>query len=150
MFNFTHVDDRPMLHTILPAFISDHEQMRLAMRGIASTVVIVSSCDHVGQPYAITANSFTSVSFDPPTILVCINKNASIHASLQQQQQLVINILSERHSAISSACSQSKHPDRFNFPEWQYNEQRLPYIADAQSVFFCQIDQKLTSGHIRS
>ena len=55
------------------------EQFLIAMRFLASSVSVVSAKDSSGKLYAMTASSVTSLTIDPPAILVCVNKGASIH-----------------------------------------------------------------------
>ena len=52
-----------------------------SMRGITSTVNVISATDE-GHRHAMTATSVTSLSLDPPSMLVCINKDASLHKNL--------------------------------------------------------------------
>src|SRR5690606_30846961 len=67
--------------------------LQQAMRGVASTVVLVTAGSADGERYAMTANSFTSVSFEPPTVLVCINRQASVHEPIRRLGRFCINIL---------------------------------------------------------
>jgi flavin reductase (DIM6/NTAB) family NADH-FMN oxidoreductase RutF len=62
---------------------SEHvaDGFRAAMRKLAGTITIVSATDGK-QRYALVATAVTSVSLEPPTLLVCVNKAASIHSSL--------------------------------------------------------------------
>ena len=55
------------------------EQFLIAMRFLASSVSVVSAKDSDGKLYAMTASSVTSLTIEPPSILVCVNKGASIH-----------------------------------------------------------------------
>ena len=55
------------------------EQFIIAMRFLASSVSVISTKDHSGNLYAMTASSVTSLTIDPPSVLVCVNNEASIH-----------------------------------------------------------------------
>ena len=57
------------------------ESVRNAMRRVASTVNVISICVD-GRPMGITATAVSSISLDPPSLLVCINRAASLHASM--------------------------------------------------------------------
>ena len=53
------------------------EQFLIAMRSLAASVSVISARDAIGKTYAMTASSVTSLSIDPPSILVCVNKEAT-------------------------------------------------------------------------
>ncbi|GGC18282.1 FMN reductase [Oxalicibacterium flavum] len=115
--------------------------LKQAMRGVASTVVIVTTGDVHGERHAMTANSFTSVSLQPPTVLVCINLQASLYEPVRRLDRFCINILGQEHEDVARMCS-GRAADRFVHPEWRFNGTGLPYLAKAQAVLFCE-----TSGH---
>ena len=62
--------------------MSIQDNFRLAMRRYVYSVSILSNKDSDGNSNAITVSSVTSISMDPPSLLVCINKNSRIHNSL--------------------------------------------------------------------
>ena len=62
--------------------MSIQDNFRLAMRRYVYSVSILSNKDFDGNSNAITVSSVTSISMDPPSLLVCINKNSRIHNSL--------------------------------------------------------------------
>jgi flavin reductase (DIM6/NTAB) family NADH-FMN oxidoreductase RutF len=53
-----------------------------SMRYLAASVSIISAKDANDKPYAMTASSVTSLTLEPPSILVCVNHDASIHDHL--------------------------------------------------------------------
>ena len=75
-----------------------------AMRGITSTVTVVSAKDGKNKQ-AMTATSVTSLSLDPPTMLVCINHEASIHELINEGLGFCINILSLGQKNLADICS---------------------------------------------
>ena len=81
------------------------EQFLIAMRSLAASVSVISARDAFGETYAMTASSVTSLSIDPPAILVCVNKDASIHDTLVKDVSLCINILQKNQQEISNLCS---------------------------------------------
>ena len=60
------------------------EEFLTSMRHLAASVSIISAKDSGGKPYAMTASSVTSLSMEPPSILVCVNKSAGIHKALRE------------------------------------------------------------------
>ena len=116
------------------------EQFLIAMRFLASSVSVVSAKDSNGKFYAMTASSVTSLTVDPPAILVCVNKGASIHDALIPGSELCINILSNNQQDISNLCS-SKDPESKRFANDFWNTEEIPFLKDAQSNIFSQVDK---------
>ncbi|KRO33041.1 MAG: oxidoreductase [SAR86 cluster bacterium BACL1 MAG-120507-bin14] len=116
------------------------EQFLIAMRYLAASVSVVSAKDSHGKLYAMTASSVTSLTIEPPAILVCVNKNASIHDALQPGSEMCINILSNAQQDISNLCS-SKDSDMKRFDNDYWNKDEAPFLKDAQSNIFVQVDE---------
>ena len=62
------------------------EQFIIAMRFLASSVSVISAKDQSGKLYSMTASSVTSLTIDPPSVLVCVNNSASITTSLLKER----------------------------------------------------------------
>ena len=89
-----------------------------AMRGVTSTVSIISAKAD-GERHAMTATSVTSLSLDPPAMLVCVNKDASIHNIINYGSSFCINILSSRQKELAEVCSKSEEGEaRFEGQHW--------------------------------
>jgi len=124
----------------------DHDPVKkeflLAMRGITSTVTVVSAKDGKNEQ-AMTATSVTSLSLDPPTMLVCINHEASIHELINEGLGFCINILSLGQKNLADICSvKGKEEERFLEGNWSELE-NIPYNIDSQSNLFCNCVQAI-------
>lgn len=116
------------------------------MRRIAYPVCILSGCAN-GNKYAITVSSVTSVSIEPPTLLVCVNNASSMAQAVQKWAPLNINFLSTRHRALSDICSDKSKADvRFSSNEWLYDSNGIPYVAQCEMVAFCEVSKTLIQG----
>ena len=73
----------------------DQRDLRRAFGTFATGVTIVTTSDESGTNYGFTANSFTSVSLDPPLILVCLAKSAGSCSIFQKAKNYAVSILSE-------------------------------------------------------
>ncbi len=85
---------------------------RQAMGSFATGVTIITVAqDGDGEVHGMTANAFTSVSLDPPLILVCVDHRARTHAHLQARKRFGVNVLSSGQQTISEyyARSTDKH-----------------------------------------
>lgn len=110
---------------------------KAAMRRLASTVTIVSTA-HDGQRYGMAATAVSSVTTDPPAILACVNRSASIHAALGVGARYCINLLGPRHAGIVGAFSgQMTGEERFGRGDWRVGPGGQPHLADAAACIFC-------------
>ena len=116
--------------------------LRQAMRRLAASVVVATARDEAGTRYAMAASSVTSLSFDPPSILICVNKTASIYPILNHGKDFCINVLSGAHEALSKACSGGeKGEGRFTIGDWRDDpDTGTPFLGDAQASLICAVD----------
>lgn len=118
------------------------------MRNLAASVSIVSAQNQQKKNFAMTVSSVTSLSVAPPSLLVCINKDASIHNILEIGSQFAVNLLTKDHIEIANVCSsKDKEDQRFDFNNWELDNP--PYIQDAQANIFCEVD-KIFDYHTHS
>src|SRR6187200_2725097 len=68
------------------------DAFRLAMRHVAATVYAVTT-GHGGNRFGILATAVSSLSFDPPSLLVCVNRTASLHGPLASAETFCVNVL---------------------------------------------------------
>lgn len=121
--------------------------MKMGMRRLASGVCVLSTRDEQGVPFAMTVSSVTSVSDNPASLLVCVNKQVALEGHLSTLgSPFVVSILAHGQQEVSNLCAGFSGGDRFAAGDWQNNEQNLPYLADAQAVFFCESDQVSSYG----
>ena len=116
-----------------------------AMRGITSTVTVVSAKNGENKQ-AMTATSVASLSLDPPSMLVCINHEASIHEVMKEGLGFCINILSLGQENLANLCSvKEKEEQRFLEGNWSELE-NIPYNSDSQSNLFCNCVQAIQNS----
>lgn len=119
------------------------EQFLIAMRFLASSVSVISAKNSSGSLFAMTASSVTSLTMDPPSILVCVNNGATIHDALTKGENLCINILQKNQQEISNICSSKElESQRFQNDFWDVSD--IPFIKDAQANIFCKVDETFT------
>jgi flavin reductase (DIM6/NTAB) family NADH-FMN oxidoreductase RutF len=115
--------------------------MKQAMRRLAASVVVVTAREGDAR-YAMAASSCTSLSMEPPSIILCVNRTASIYPILNHGKDFCINVLSGAHEAVSVACSgKLKGEERFGTGEWQNDpDTNVPFLADSQASLICAVD----------
>src|SRR5690606_41612198 len=97
--------------------------MKLGMRRLAAGVCVLSMRAETGEPFAMTVSSVTSVSDNPASLLVCINKQVSQQGHLSTLgNRFAINILSQDVQDVSNLCaSREVGYDGFEFGYWNAN-----------------------------
>ena len=119
--------------------MSDQDDFRKAMRNYIYSVSILSNKNMDGELNAITVSSVTSISMEPPSLLVCINKSSRIHDTLIKNSDFCINLLNKNQQEISNICStDSLYDQRFDHDKW--NTQTIPFLVEAQANIFCSIE----------
>jgi len=94
------------------------EDFLIAMRGITSTVNVISAKLNE-ERHAMTATSVASLSLSPPAMIICVNKEASIHNILRKDTRFVINVLSNKQKSLSELCSSTEEGEsRFKDEGW--------------------------------
>ena len=123
------------------------EDFRIALTKLVYPVAIVSGLDSENNSTAITVSSLTSISFEPPSLLVCINKKSSFSSAIKKNNFTNINLLHSSQKEISIICSNpDKKLERFNNELWSYDENDIPYLESSQSVLFSKIESYRSYG----
>jgi flavin reductase len=116
---------------------------RSAMRRLAATVTIITTHEG-GRWHGMTATAVTSVSADPPALLVCVNQSASLHDPLLASGRFGVNLLRACHTELCGIFSgQRDGQERFDFGDWRTDEGGLPYLGDAQASLVCTVELKM-------
>jgi flavin reductase (DIM6/NTAB) family NADH-FMN oxidoreductase RutF len=77
------------------------------MGHFATGVTIITTCDRQGNVYGLTANAITSVSLEPPLLLICIDRRAETFAHFYDSKSFTVNILTEDQQDLSSRFAKS-------------------------------------------
>ena len=115
----------------------DPRTLRDALGCFATGVTVVTCLGDDGEPAGITVNSFTSVSLDPPLLLVCIHKQAASADVLTSAANFAINVLQARQQPASITFS-TRVEDRFGNTPWSCGEAGAPILKDSLGVFECE------------
>lgn len=120
--------------------------MRAAMRRLGSTVSVVTAVRD-GERFAMTATALTSLSMDPPSLLVCVNRAAAMHAVLAEATEFCINVLASDQAAVASACGgRLKGDERFHEGTWDCTDSGVPFLVNAQANVCCVRDGHFDYG----
>ena len=116
---------------------SDPRTLRDALGSFATGVTVVTCFSEAGEPFGLTANSFTSVSLDPPLLLVCVHQDAQCAAALTGADHFAVNVLQTGQQPASIRFS-TRHDDRFGETPWSCGENGAPILKESLSVFECE------------
>lgn len=78
------------------------------------TGVTVVTTVHDGRPCGLTVNSFTSVSLDPPLVLVCVARSARAYACIDAEGRFTVNVLSEGQEPIARLFASKVAENKFS------------------------------------
>ncbi|NYH11892.1 flavin reductase family protein [Pseudomonas moraviensis] len=122
-------------------------QFKMAMGRFASSITLITTLDDEGQPHGLAATAFSSVSMDPASALICVNRTASASPIIKRSGLFCVNMLQRQHEPICKIFSQ---PDlrerRFVEGDWRTGVHGIQYLADAQAAIFCEVVQEIEHG----
>ena len=122
------------------------EALRQAMRRWASGVSIVSTLSQ-GQPYGMTVSAFTSISLDPPYILVSLAREAQTRQAVLEAGFFGVTILAEHQADLSQRfAGQVEGPERFRGVETFTLVTGAPLLAEGLAYIDCRVAQTLELG----
>ena len=114
----------------------DPRTLRDALSCFATGVTVVTCLNDSGEPAGLTVNSFTSVSLDPPLLLVCVAEGAASAAALTGAANFAVNVLQSGQQPASIRFS-TRDQDRFGATPWACGEAGAPILEDSLGVFEC-------------
>jgi flavin reductase (DIM6/NTAB) family NADH-FMN oxidoreductase RutF/pimeloyl-ACP methyl ester carboxylesterase len=148
LFSATLLD---FLERRIPRFVpeyrsgSDARTLRDALGCFATGVTVVTTFEPGGEPVGLTANSFTSVSLDPPLLLVCIAKTSSSLKALEQAGHFAINVLHIGQQPVSGLFAATTG-ERFRQTPWKRGQHDAPLLSNALANFECRKHQMHDGG----
>jgi len=119
--------------------------LRDAFGAFLTGVTVVTTVNEKCEPIGFTANSFTSVSLDPPLLLVCLAKTSRNREAFLQAKGFAVNILSETQKDLSNTFARPV-ADRFAEVQWQRGPFGSPVFADVAAWFDCSLHNAVDAG----
>jgi flavin reductase (DIM6/NTAB) family NADH-FMN oxidoreductase RutF len=125
--------------------ILDRAELREAFGKFPTGVTVVTTVADDGSPVGFTANSFSSVSLDPPLLLVCPARSMSCFSIFETCRRFAVNVLAEGQQEISSTFAVYQG-DRFSEISWRQDAAGQPLIDGAVGQFSCTTHQTVDAG----
>ncbi|MDX1404819.1 MAG: flavin reductase family protein [Woeseiaceae bacterium] len=110
---------------------------RRCLAKFATGVTVVTCADESGRPYGITANSFSSVSLEPPLILWNVAKVSNSLKAFLDAKHFAINILTNEQQHLSAHFAKSDHT-LFDSVETIRSPENIPLIPGTLACFICK------------
>jgi 3-hydroxy-9,10-secoandrosta-1,3,5(10)-triene-9,17-dione monooxygenase reductase component len=120
--------------------------LRLAMRYFASAVTVVTGALETGELFGLTVSAFTSVSLDPPLVLICIRNESSATALFRKSMKYCVNILAEDQRPIAEKFSLTGEGGRFQDLDYKTGKGGSPIIQNTIGFIDCKIVNVIPAG----
>jgi flavin reductase (DIM6/NTAB) family NADH-FMN oxidoreductase RutF len=118
--------------------------VKQAHRSFPTGVTVVTACID-GAPVGLAVNAFTSVSMDPPMVLVCVNSGSRSHPALCTARYLGISILSREQSGAAMRFAISGG-DKFSDIGWHHGERGAPVLDRASASLEIEVTDRVVVG----
>ena len=123
----------------------DSRKLRNAFGTFVTGVTVVTAYDQGGAPIGFTANSFTSVSLDPPLVLICLANSSRNYDALINAAGFAVNVLSETQIEMSNTFARPVE-DRFAMVDWHDGPNGSPILDGACGWFDCSMHKTVEAG----
>jgi len=113
-----------------------NSDFRSAMRRLAAGVAVITTCNG-DEPHGMTATAVSSLALDPASLLICVNRSASVHDILEGNGRFCVNLLSRDQAGTGQRfASKPEGGQRFENFAWSMLH-GLPYLHGIQAGIFC-------------
>jgi flavin reductase ActVB len=120
-------------------------EYRDAMARFATGVTIVTTSDPDGRWWGFTASSFTSLSINPPLILVCLAQDARCHPVFTAKPTFQVNVLGHEHEQLAARFA-TKGADKFAGDDFRPGKDGLPVLENALVTMRCRTVERTGGG----
>lgn len=121
------------------------DEFRAALGRFASGVTVITTIGENNKPAGITVSAFASVSLEPPLVLACVDKRASLHDCLTEGQHFAVNILAEDQEHLSRLFA-SRDQDRFGQAAYRPGITGAPLLDGAVAALECRVVHAYPGG----
>ena len=123
----------------------DADLFRAVLGRFASGITVVTTCDTNGTPHGMTVSAFSSLSLDPPLVLVCVANDATMGPVLASSSSFAVNVLNEAQESLSRRFA-GKVDDRFAGVGYREGKLGDPLLDDVLACMQCRIVARHPAG----
>jgi flavin reductase (DIM6/NTAB) family NADH-FMN oxidoreductase RutF len=133
--------------TVVPLATSIEEaSFRRVMSALASGVAVVTTIDAEGEPRGLTTTAVTSVSLDPPLVLVCVGFDSRTLPAIRHTRRFAVNLVHAEASELALRFA-SKDEDKFSISDWRPGLHGSPlFHDDAVAWIECRVEREIEAG----
>jgi flavin reductase (DIM6/NTAB) family NADH-FMN oxidoreductase RutF len=121
------------------------DAFKAAMRRFATGVAVVTTV-YADRIHGFTANAFASVSAEPPTVLICVNRNARAHPLISASQCFCVNILASEQRVLAEQFAGGEPQTRFDGVAYRFGPSGSPILAGTLAYVDCTLGEEMTAG----
>jgi flavin reductase len=125
--------------------VSKAEAFRAAMRRVPTGVTVVTTLKE-GEPRGITVNAFASVSLDPPSLLICINREARSYLFISSSKIFCVNVLAGDQRRLAEHFSGKVRERQFAEIAYSVDTTGAPVLMGTIAHFDCELAQEYHVG----
>jgi len=122
----------------------DQDAFRRTLGQFATGVTIITAVSD-GEPAGVAANSFTSVSLDPPLVLFCVARTSTTWPRIEKARKFAVNILGEHQEELSRLFA-TKGADRFGQTDWHLGVGGSPVLHNTIAYLDCEFWAEYDGG----
>lgn len=126
----------------------DRDTFLEVMTAFPTGVGVVTTVDEAGEPWGLTSNAISSVSADPPMLLVCVARTSRTLPALLARRGFLVNFMADGSSAVSALfASKATAAEKFEAIEWISTQSGHPLLASAATAFAdCETVEEVEAG----
>jgi flavin reductase (DIM6/NTAB) family NADH-FMN oxidoreductase RutF len=120
------------------------EQFRDTLSSFPTGLTVVTTINADGRPHGTTVSAFSSLSLDPPLVLVALGRSSELLRELQNSRRFGVNVLAEDQEQVGLTCGR-KGADKLAGVRW-YDDNGLPHVAGTTAWIACDVQELLPGG----
>lgn len=117
------------------------QEFKAAMRRFATGVTVVTSLKD-GEPRGVTVSAFSSVSLDPPSVLICINREARSYLFISASKIFCVNVLSAQQTPLARRFSGKLRDNQFEGVDYFVDRTGAPVLRGSLAHLDCEVTEE--------
>jgi flavin reductase (DIM6/NTAB) family NADH-FMN oxidoreductase RutF/DNA-binding GntR family transcriptional regulator len=124
---------------------TDRETFRHVIGHFASGVTVLTSRNEE-EDFGATASAVSSLSLEPPMLLVCLNRRSSTQEAIHESGRFGVNILDEDQGIVAERFASPRGTDKFAGLNVERGEREVPLLADSLAYCECRVAEDVVAG----
>ncbi|MDP2712575.1 MAG: flavin reductase family protein [Solirubrobacteraceae bacterium] len=120
--------------------------LRHAIGHFATGVAVVASLDEAGEPAGATVSAVSSLSLDPPLVLICLDLASNTLAAVRAHGAFTVNVLAAEHREVSAGFARSSLAATWDAVRHRRGHSGSPQLHDMLATLDCRVEHHLPGG----